>query len=58
MKALQSNKCSFRNGGPETVVFQDHDFLTQNDHEVVDLSTECIEMTAAICRTVKVPYVL
>ena len=38
MKILVANKFFFRNGGSETVMFQERDFLLQNGHEVVDFS--------------------
>lgn len=38
MKVLQANKFFFRNGGSETVMFQERDFLLKTGHEVVDFS--------------------
>ncbi len=38
MKVLMANKFFFRNGGSETVMFQERDFLLRNGHEVVDFS--------------------
>ncbi len=38
MKLLLANKFFFRNGGSETVMFQERDFLLQSGHEVVDFS--------------------
>lgn len=38
MKILQANKFFFRNGGSETVMFQERDYLLTNGHEVVDFS--------------------
>lgn len=40
MKILQANKFFFRNGGSETVMFQERDFLLTNGHEVVDFSMQ------------------
>ncbi|MES2502731.1 MAG: glycosyltransferase family 4 protein [Pseudomonadota bacterium] len=38
MKILQANKFFFKNGGSETVMFQERDYLLQNGHHVVDFS--------------------
>jgi glycosyltransferase involved in cell wall biosynthesis len=38
MKILIANKFFFRNGGSETVMFQERDFLLKTGHEVVDFS--------------------
>lgn len=38
MKTLMANKFFFRNGGSETVFFQERDYLLENGHEVVDFS--------------------
>lgn len=38
MKILQANKFFFKNGGSETVMFQERDYLTENGHEVIDFS--------------------
>ena len=38
MKVLFANKFFFRNGGSETVMFQERDFLLKTGHEVVDFS--------------------
>lgn len=38
MKILQANKFFFRNGGSETVMFQERDYLLENGHQVVDFS--------------------
>jgi len=38
MKVLIANKFFFRNGGSETVMFQERDFLLRRGHEVVDFS--------------------
>ena len=38
MKVLIANKFFFRNGGSETVMFQERDFLLRTGHEVVDFS--------------------
>ncbi|MDP2229622.1 glycosyltransferase family 4 protein [Methylotenera sp.] len=38
MKVLQANKFFFINGGSETVMFQERDYLKQNGHQVVDFS--------------------
>lgn len=38
MKILLANKFFFRNGGSETVMFQERDYLLSNGHEVVDFS--------------------
>ncbi len=40
MKILQANKFFFKNGGSETVVFQERDYLLQNGHQVVDFSMQ------------------
>lgn len=40
MKILQANKFFFINGGSETVMFQERDFLLQNGHQVVDFSMQ------------------
>lgn len=40
MKILQANKFFFRNGGSETVMFQERDYLLKNGHEVVDFSMQ------------------
>ena len=40
MKILQANKFFFRNGGSETVMFQERDYLLSNGHEVVDFSMQ------------------
>ncbi|MGZ8271702.1 MAG: glycosyltransferase family 4 protein [Methylophilus sp.] len=40
MKILQANKFFFRNGGSETVMFQERDYLLANGHEVVDFSMQ------------------
>lgn len=40
MKILQANKFFFRNGGSETVMFQERDFLLRNGHEVVEFSMQ------------------
>jgi glycosyltransferase involved in cell wall biosynthesis len=38
MKVLIANKFFFRNGGSETVMFQERDYLLRNGHQVVDFS--------------------
>jgi glycosyltransferase involved in cell wall biosynthesis len=38
MKVMFANKFFFRNGGSETVMFQERDFLVKTGHEVVDFS--------------------
>lgn len=38
MKILIANKFFFPNGGSETVMFQERDYLLRNGHEVVDFS--------------------
>ncbi|MDP3088155.1 MAG: glycosyltransferase family 4 protein [Methylotenera sp.] len=38
MKVLIANKFFFRNGGSETVMFQERDFLLKTGHEVVDFA--------------------
>lgn len=38
MKILIANKFFFRNGGSETVMFQERDFLLKTGHEVVDFA--------------------
>lgn len=38
MRVIQANKFFFRNGGSETVMFQERDFLLQAGHHVVDFS--------------------
>ncbi|MDP1659518.1 MAG: glycosyltransferase family 4 protein [Methylotenera sp.] len=38
MKILQANKFFFINGGSETVMFQERDYLQQSGHQVVDFS--------------------
>lgn len=40
MKILQANKFFFRNGGSETVMFQERDYLLSHGHEVVDFSMQ------------------
>jgi glycosyltransferase involved in cell wall biosynthesis len=40
MKILQANKFFFRNGGSETVMFQERDFLCANGHQVIDFSMQ------------------
>ena len=40
MKILQANKFFFINGGSETVMFQERDFLLQNGHQVIDFSMQ------------------
>ena len=40
MKILQANKFFFLNGGSETVMFQERDYLLRNGHEVVDFSMQ------------------
>lgn len=40
MKVLQANKFFFRNGGSETVMFQERDFLLAQGHEVIDFSMD------------------
>ena len=40
MKILQANKFFFRNGGSETVMFQERDYLLANGHEVIDFSMQ------------------
>ena len=40
MKILQANKFFFSNGGSETVMFQERDFLLANGHEVVDFAMQ------------------
>lgn len=38
MRVLQANKFFFLNGGSETVMFQERDYLMNHGHEVVDFS--------------------
>jgi glycosyltransferase involved in cell wall biosynthesis len=38
MKILQANKFFFLNGGSETVMFQEREFLLKNNHQVFDFS--------------------
>jgi glycosyltransferase involved in cell wall biosynthesis len=38
LKVLIANKFFFRNGGSETVMFQERDYLLNNGHQVVDFS--------------------
>jgi glycosyltransferase involved in cell wall biosynthesis len=40
MKVLLANKFFFRNGGSETVMFQERDFLLRSGHQVVDFSMQ------------------
>ena len=40
MKILQANKFFFANGGSETVMFQERDYLLANGHEVVDFAMQ------------------
>ncbi|MBV8634600.1 MAG: glycosyltransferase family 4 protein [Burkholderiaceae bacterium] len=40
MKALMANKFFFRNGGSETVFFQEREFLLENGHDVVDFAMD------------------
>ena len=40
MKILQANKFFFKNGGSETVMFQERDYLLANGHAVVDFSMQ------------------
>ena len=40
MKILQANKFFFLNGGSETVMFQERDYLLANGHEVVDFAMQ------------------
>lgn len=40
MKILQANKFFFINGGSETVMFQERDFLLENGHTVIDFSMD------------------
>jgi glycosyltransferase involved in cell wall biosynthesis len=40
MKILQANKFFFRNGGSETVMFQERDFLLHGGHEVVEFAMQ------------------
>jgi len=40
MKILQANKFFFINGGSETVMFQERDYLLQNGHQVIDFSMQ------------------
>ena len=40
MKILQANKFFFANGGSETVMFQERDYLRANGHEVVDFAMQ------------------
>lgn len=38
MKVLQANKFFFKNGGSETVMFQERDYLLEHGHQVIDFS--------------------
>lgn len=40
MKILQANKFFFANGGSETVMFQERDYLLANGHQVVDFAMQ------------------
>lgn len=40
MKILQANKFFFKNGGSETVMFQERDYLLANGHQVIDFSMQ------------------
>lgn len=40
MKVLQANKFFFLNGGSETVMFQERDYLLAHGHEVIDFSMQ------------------
>ncbi len=40
MKVLIANKFFFRNGGSESVMFQEREFLRRSEHQVVDFSME------------------
>lgn len=40
MKILQANKFFFINGGSETVMFQERDFLLKSGHQVIDFSMQ------------------
>lgn len=40
MKILQANKFFFINGGSETVMFQERNFLLKNGHQVIDFSMQ------------------
>ncbi|MFV1921468.1 MAG: glycosyltransferase family 4 protein [Methylotenera sp.] len=40
MKILQANKFFFRNGGSETVMFQERDYLLAHGHQVIDFSMQ------------------
>ncbi len=40
MRVLLANKFFFRNGGSETVMFQERDYLLSNGHEVIDFSMD------------------
>jgi glycosyltransferase involved in cell wall biosynthesis len=40
MKILQANKFFFLNGGSETVMFQERDYLLANGHQVVDFAMQ------------------
>lgn len=40
MKILFANKFFFRNGGSETVMFQERDYLLRSGHQVVDFSMQ------------------
>ena len=40
MKILQANKFFFANGGSETVMFQERDYLLANGHQVIDFAMQ------------------
>jgi glycosyltransferase involved in cell wall biosynthesis len=40
MRILQANKFFFRNGGSETVMFQERDYMLAHGHEVIDFSMQ------------------